>query len=116
MKTTLCGLISALALAAHSVPGLPVALYPWLVVLSTCALAALGYHAQDCPPTCPNRKVPLALLIGACLVLCAAGCASGGLALEVSNPTFGKAGVVVEGISFGRHRTPTNLVPAIPPL
>ena len=94
MKTTAWGLLAALAIIAHSIPGLPPWMKTFTEILGGLCVGGLGWHAKDCPPNCPGTdeygkpKVPvlhplvqrvLALLLLGALVLTIAlsciGCA-----------------------------------------
>ena len=56
----------------------------------------------------------LAVVLGG-LTLIAAGCKVGGLAVRVSNPTFGSVGIGLDGGVIGHGKLATNEPPALPP-
>lgn len=112
-KTTFFGMLSAGMLAMSHCPGLP----QWLVMVcnavSVFALACLGYHAQDCPADCPNRKSKAGIVacMTALLVIAAValGCKVGGLDVDVKSNTFGAARITLDGGMIGHGSLPKAL-------
>src|SRR5450759_1460513 len=100
-KTTACGLLAGLSLAARAGLGLP---EPWPKVMGlicAAALAALGYNATDCSK-CPGNGLRIAAGATAMLLMVlACGCAVSGLALAVRSPTFGSVEATVGGSTIG---------------
>lgn len=56
-KTTLSGTSAAIFLAVSQIPELPQWLAMTLKILSAAAIAALGYHAAECPLNCPGTDL-----------------------------------------------------------
>ena len=56
-KTTLSGTSAAIFLAVSQIPELPQWLALTLKILSAAAIAALGYHAAECPLNCPGTDL-----------------------------------------------------------
>jgi hypothetical protein len=115
-KTTFFGMLSAGMLAMSHVPGMP----QWLVLasqaISVFALACLGYHAQDCPKDCPNRKSSAGVVacMAALLVIVTVtlGCRVGGLGLDVKSNTFGSLKLDLDGGVIGKGALPKPVTPS----
>ena len=113
-RTTLAGIMGAIALAVAN--GSPVGsdLHNFALVLSALAVAILGWHAQDKNP--PPPKAPLVMLaigLGVALLF-SSGCKVGGFGMQVASPAFGTLGVQLDGGVIGHGHLPTN-APAVTP-